>query len=218
MTLERQIFELASWLLIIVCGWWTIGAALWIGALQRPHTSLRRVASAVSLPGRRRLAHAVLAAALTVVSACSSDQQEPTLVYLGSVTTSTPSMTPTPPPTQARPSTTPTTHVTPTTPSTTPPTTPGNDDPVPPASTEPTTHAEPSPVAESSTATQHEVVAGDHLWAIAAQRLTSSDQSPTNTEISGYWRRLIAANASTIRSGDPNLIYPGEVLTLPPLD
>ena len=36
-----------------------------------------------------------------------------------------------------------------------------------------------------------------------------------NDAIARYWQRLIAANRTTLRSGDPSLIFPGEVITLP---
>lgn len=60
------------------------------------------------------------------------------------------------------------------------------------------------------------VVAGDHLWGIAERTLTAAWGRPPSTgELDGYWRRLVASNAMTVASGDPDLIYPGEVLTLP---
>lgn len=67
----------------------------------------------------------------------------------------------------------------------------------------------------------HAVVPGDNLWDIAAAHLAQahgiagSELSPA--EIHAYWTRLIAANRDSLRSGDPNLIYPGEVIQLPPL-
>ena len=58
------------------------------------------------------------------------------------------------------------------------------------------------------------VKAGDCLWSIA-QRLIGSDA--TNRAIDRGWRAIYAANAGAI-GADPNLIQPGLVLTLPPLD
>jgi LysM repeat protein len=67
----------------------------------------------------------------------------------------------------------------------------------------------------------HTVVAGDNLWRIAAATLAAaSGQQPEKVaaaEIVPYWQRLIAANQGRLRSGDPDLIYPGEVVILPPL-
>jgi hypothetical protein len=53
---------------------------------------------------------------------------------------------------------------------------------------------------------------GDNLWSISRAALggTAGD-----AEVAPYWHALIAANRSGLRSGDPNLIYPGEVLGLP---
>lgn len=49
---------------------------------------------------------------------------------------------------------------------------------------------------------------GDNLWRIAAIGAGHED-------IADYWRRLITANAGLLRSGDPDLIYPGEQIVLP---
>jgi nucleoid-associated protein YgaU len=62
------------------------------------------------------------------------------------------------------------------------------------------------------------VRAGDSLWLIARARLTdASGRAPGETEVANYWRAVIAANRPTLRSGDPSLIYPGEILVLPPV-
>lgn len=64
----------------------------------------------------------------------------------------------------------------------------------------------------------HVVRRGEHLWSIAADHLaTLLGRRPSVTEIDPYWREVVAANAGTIRSGDPNLIHPGEVVRLPAL-
>jgi nucleoid-associated protein YgaU len=55
---------------------------------------------------------------------------------------------------------------------------------------------------------------GDNLWLIA-RRALGSDRPGT---IAPYWRALIAANVATLRSHDPNLIFPGEHLVLPPAE
>jgi nucleoid-associated protein YgaU len=60
-------------------------------------------------------------------------------------------------------------------------------------------------------------VPGDNLWRIARARIeASAPQRATDGEIVRYWRRLVDANRTTLRSGDPNLIFPGEILRLPP--
>ncbi len=66
--------------------------------------------------------------------------------------------------------------------------------------------------------TRHTVERGDNLWLIADQHLHQSTGQATAEDVARYWRRVIEANESTLRSGDPNLIYPGEIVTLPELE
>lgn len=61
----------------------------------------------------------------------------------------------------------------------------------------------------------HQVMRGDNLWNIAAGRLAAHpDHSLTVRE---YWLLVIDANRDRLRSGDPDLIFPGETIVLPPL-
>lgn len=53
---------------------------------------------------------------------------------------------------------------------------------------------------------------GDHLWSISSRHL--SVRSP-DTPIGPYWRRVVRVNTPSLRSGDPDLIYPGEIVELP---
>jgi nucleoid-associated protein YgaU len=53
---------------------------------------------------------------------------------------------------------------------------------------------------------------GDHLWSISSRHV--SDSSP-ETPVGPYWRRVVTVNTPNLRSGDPDLIYPGEVVELP---
>jgi hypothetical protein len=64
---------------------------------------------------------------------------------------------------------------------------------------------------------QHVVVrAGDSLWLIARASLTRvSGTRPDDADVARYWHAVIAANRSTLRSGDPGLIFPGEIVALP---
>jgi hypothetical protein len=60
---------------------------------------------------------------------------------------------------------------------------------------------------------------GDHMWKLAEDRLRAIlDRPVTDAEIAPYWLRVIGANLATIRSGDPDLIFPGEILLLPPIE
>ena len=61
------------------------------------------------------------------------------------------------------------------------------------------------------------VTEGDHLWALAERRVSDLLGRPaTDQEITPYWRRVVSSNPE-IRSGDPDVIYPGEVIVLPPM-
>jgi nucleoid-associated protein YgaU len=61
--------------------------------------------------------------------------------------------------------------------------------------------------------TTYVVRPGDNLWVIAQRTLEEHDRPAA--ELVAYWHTVIEANAEALRSGDPNLIYPGEILTLP---
>jgi nucleoid-associated protein YgaU len=54
----------------------------------------------------------------------------------------------------------------------------------------------------------HVVQPGENLWQIARTVAGASDVMP-------YWHALVAENQATLRSGNPNLIFPGEILRLP---
>jgi len=63
---------------------------------------------------------------------------------------------------------------------------------------------------------RHTVTDGENLWAIAEGHLAAKlGMEPTEGALAEYWRRLVAMNTPTLRSGDPNLIFPGEMLALP---
>lgn len=91
----------------------------------------------------------------------------------------------------------------------------GSDHVLPPGVGPPADHVavpEPRPRARLRGADRHVVQRGEHLWAIAAA--TVGDATPH--EVASYWRRLVEANRRRLRSGDPDLVLPGEVLHLPP--
>lgn len=77
------------------------------------------------------------------------------------------------------------------------------------------------PVVIASSDANHTVIVakGDHLWKISGNHLHRVlGRQATKVEISPYWRRVIETNRTKLRSGDPNLIFPGEVVTLPAVD
>jgi nucleoid-associated protein YgaU len=63
------------------------------------------------------------------------------------------------------------------------------------------------------------VSAGDSFWSIAAQRVRiATGLAPSDAEVARYWRVLIEANRDhLVVPGEPDLIHPGQIFTLPPL-
>ena len=82
---------------------------------------------------------------------------------------------------------------------------------------EPAAGEEVPPTLDPTVTHTHKVARGDHLWSIACQHLQAvlGRNDLGEHEIAPYWVRVIEANRSTIRSGDPDLIYPGEQIVLP---
>lgn len=79
---------------------------------------------------------------------------------------------------------------------------------------------DPATPLDPTTTHRYRVVRGDHLWSIAADHLeaiTGRDDLEEH-EIAPYWVQVINANRPSLRSGDPDLIYPGEVISLPPVE
>lgn len=58
------------------------------------------------------------------------------------------------------------------------------------------------------------VVRGDSLWRIAARVLSAGGGPDAGHDVAVYWPRIYDANRDVIGS-DPDLIHPGQVLTLP---
>lgn len=56
------------------------------------------------------------------------------------------------------------------------------------------------------------VVQGDHLWKISARHL---GDGASDREVTPYWSEVVEVNTPNLRSGDPDLIYPGEIVELP---
>ncbi|HEX7276617.1 MAG TPA: hypothetical protein VF244_04520, partial [Acidimicrobiales bacterium] len=88
---------------------------------------------------------------------------------------------------------------------------------LPPAGTEtdsPPKAAEPTPAPDRYT-----VVPGDCFWTIADDLLHRSwGRPPTDAEIVPYWQRLIEANRAELADpGNADLIFPGQVFTVPPV-
>ena len=60
---------------------------------------------------------------------------------------------------------------------------------------------------------------GDDFWSIAHEVVTRrSSGVVSDGAVANYWSRLIAANRGSLpRPGDPDLLFPGETLALPPV-
>ena len=92
--------------------------------------------------------------------------------------------------------------------------------PVPPTAApfEPPNTNPATPPADStvpSTTDIWSVEPGDNLWAIAETVVAERSETPTRGSVAAYWGALLEANAD--RLVDPDLIMPGQMLTLPPL-
>ncbi len=70
--------------------------------------------------------------------------------------------------------------------------------------------AVPTPAPLGRTVETVVVEPGDHFWKISERRLAD-----TTIPVAPYWRHVVEHNRDAIRSGDPDLIYPGEVVELP---
>jgi hypothetical protein len=65
------------------------------------------------------------------------------------------------------------------------------------------------------------VVHGDNLWTISRDHLAAVTNRRSidlpDHEIARYWLRVIAINRGSLQSGDPDVIFPGELIMLPPV-
>lgn len=61
------------------------------------------------------------------------------------------------------------------------------------------------------------VEAGDSFWSIATEVVAELlGRPPGDAEVAPYWAELVEANRDRLATGDPDLIYPGQDLHLPP--
>ena len=82
----------------------------------------------------------------------------------------------------------------------------------------PTAVAVRSPVSRMAalggTGSEYTVVTGDTLWGIARSILSQSGRHPNGGEVSAAWKTIYESNTDVV-GPDPNLILPGQVLTIP---
>jgi nucleoid-associated protein YgaU len=64
---------------------------------------------------------------------------------------------------------------------------------------------------------RYRVRPGDNLWTIAQRQAAADGADDSTAEVAGYWLRLVEAATPSLRSEDPDVIHPGEVIALPPL-
>lgn len=205
-------------LLGLAIGYWLVASSsLYILArLLRLPAAVRSIGWA-TLPVVRRLADRIvmtgLAAASLVAPAPLLVQAAPSVVPTTTPETIAPGYVPVPagrtPPTIPDPSTTAPINTTPIT--TTVPPAPVSDQPAADQAA-----GTPPPRERMVVPTEVRVVHGDHLWVIAERHLVAVwDRPAADHEIAPYWLKVIEANRARLRSGNPDLIYPGEVIVLP---
>jgi hypothetical protein len=227
-------------LVALVAAWWLLGSTLLYVAARvaRLHSAARALGWA-TLPAVRRwvdraaAVSIVAATALGVGRPAAADPPPTTSPASAPVVVDVdhrdPARVPSRPPSGVRTgqaadsppaSTVPPTGTTspaPTTPPLVPPTAPP-----PVVTTTPAVPVAPAvPPPAPAAGTTHTVTGGEHLWSIAAARVASAsgrasaDLAPA--DIAPYWLRVVELNRRRLRSGNPDLVHPGEVVELPPL-
>lgn len=90
---------------------------------------------------------------------------------------------------------------------------------LPPVAPPTTADDAPSPGVEPLATTPTAVVqGGDSFWSIAEAHLQHLGASPTDREVVRYWERLVAVNVGRLADpANPDLLYAGQVLELPPV-
>lgn len=83
----------------------------------------------------------------------------------------------------------------------------------------PTPTPTPAPAPQVQGEQVYKVVPGDNLWSISKQHLANvrgvDPSTLSDHDIAKYWLQVIEVNKPNLRSGNPNLIYPDEQITLP---
>jgi hypothetical protein len=95
-----------------------------------------------------------------------------------------------------------------------------DDEPSPPTTPPPAPVPSPSaPVAPPPAVAAVTLGPGDHLWSVAARTLAAAwGRVPSEREVAPYWRLVVERNRAGLPNpGDPDLVFPGEVVHLPPV-
>ncbi len=222
-TLEDGVVFITWWACALLSIWLVGSVLMWRVALRAPSRRLTTFTSRVAMPGTRKLAESTLALSLILgAGACSigPTTEAPTLSYVGAAPEQPTSTSSTVPSTVSRATSSATSRNDVSPPGESPPAsnvddtrdTTGNR---PPNQEYPKDRLEDSPDT-AAPLPNYEVRAGDNLWSIAENTLlVRLEHKPTSSEVGIYWRQLILASRDSIASGNPNLIYPGEILALP---
>jgi hypothetical protein len=175
------------WIGLLATAWLGTAAVVQLVATAAAGSAVRHVADAVTPRVVRRLTHGVASLSVAVALVGPSAPRDP----VGTAVMERVD----PAPTTTTPSTTKTS---------TPSTTAVSPSPTPPAS--PPARPGPTPVV---------VAPGDSFWSLAEAAVAAHPSSPA---VGDYWRRFVAANRPRLVDPDnPDLLYPGQTLTLPPL-
>ena len=196
------------WVAVVAAAWLLVTTGACVIALGLGRPRFARFVTPVLPVGIRRLVEVAIVAACVALPALPANAATPspsTIPVLADQPVVRAPEVPAPTPTF----TTATTSTSTTTPPTAAPTRPAATAPSP---------APVAPVAAPPARARVIVRSGDNLWLVARAALTrASTRQPSDTEVARYWRLVIAANRATLRSGDPSLIFPGEIVTLPPV-
>lgn len=205
--LPDALSAVARLLALAVAYWSLIGTILYLIAVLTGSAGFSRLVAPFTLPVVRRLADRVVAGSVSL-----SVLAVPLLTASGPPPTS-----PSPDPASSH-AVAPGYMPTPRWSISLPPDRPRKSEPVA-FSGRPTTAApmpeapEPNPVTGPTEIT---VRAGDHLWGLADERLAEQlGRSVADHDLAPYWRAVVEANTSRLRSGDPDVIMAGEVVILP---
>lgn len=209
--IEQAVLTAATIATAFVGGWLVVSVAGWAVTIRlgRPHPATWQ---RLAMPGARRLAEAIFGTLTLVLSACSppaaTSSATPTLTLLEPSTG--PTIDPEPPtPASANPS--PTDKPSPDLPTTEPATTEPPTTEPPPVAPPPVAPPPNSPPTGANSV--YVVQAGESFWSIARDLAEDRiGRPPTEPETAQVWRALLELNRDRIRSGDVDLIHPGEDL------
>ena len=191
-SLERVLLTTGGWIGIALTFWLIISQLLFTLAVLTRADWMIEVLQPVTLPIMRRIAASAATISITVssVTAVAQTAPEPTSIVVDDAVDG-----------DLRQEATPT-------PVLQPLAEPGIEDPAPTL----------EPEGSYSAPLTWQVRSGDHLWSIAGDHLAIVlDRPPTRDEHRNYWVKVVDAAQPIIRSGDPNLIYPGEEIPMPPM-